>query len=326
MPQPTPTTSRQAATGSLRVVGIASCPVCAGTSGHPCLIKRAEGRDYSLVRCNGCRLVFVAPPPTDEELRRYYDHLWHEGQRPERTPEEVVDQQLREQRFRTRLRELSRLMAPGRILDVGCRDGLFLTLAQEAGWRACGVELVSSAAEQAKRRGLEVRIGNLEEVGWPDGSFDVVTVWHLIEHLKSPLPFLQTIRRVLKPSGLLALETPNVEGRAFRRDREQWEYLVPPQHLCYFGPRSLKVALERAGFRVVWQRVEGGTGVGLQLAKMGLRGTRFWLRQHYRYLKPLKSLYVALFGWIASVDDILVMYARPRHHPNTRLDTMMYSC
>lgn len=291
---------------------VASCPVCSGSSTQPCLVKRIDDNEYAFVQCPSCGLVFVSPAPTEEELRRHYEHLWSQGQRAERAAEEAVDQQLRHERFRQRLRELNQLSEPGRLLDVGCRDGVFLEVAREAGWRPSGVELVASAAEQARQRGCDVRAGTLEEANWPPGSFDAVTVWHLIEHLPSPLPLLQAIRRLLKPAGILAIETPNIESRAYRRDPLNWEYLAPPQHLCYFGPRSLAAALQRAGYEVVFQRSEGGTGLGRHLARAGLGGLRLWLRRHYGVLQPMRRLYLACWGWRAPVDDILIMFARPR--------------
>ncbi len=291
-----------------------ACPICEQQPVQALFVKRVEGRAYPLVRCPGCRLVFVATPPTEQELVQHHDQLWVRAQHQDLVQEEAIEQQFSEQRFRRRLDELARFVSPGRLLDVGCRDGLFLALARERGWHPSGVEEVRAAAEQAKQRSVEVFVGTLAEAHFPDASFDVVTLWHLIEHVTQPLLLLQEIHRLLKPTGLLAIETPNIESRAFHRHGPDWEYLVPPRHLCYFGPQSLKIALEHIGFTAVFLRCEGGTGVGRQLAQAGLGGGRLWLRKHYRSLQPLKALYLILFGWQAPIDDIVIMYARATPH------------
>jgi len=256
--------------------------------------------------------VFVAPVLTQAELERHYAHLWTEEQDPARASDLAIDRALEGRRFQRRLHEIQRFVSAGRLLDVGCKDGSFLTVARQRGWEPQGVELTPAAAQRAQHQRLPVVIGTLAAARFPAASFDVVTVWHLIEHLTQPVAFLQEIHRILKPTGLLAIETPNIDSRAFRRYGVDWEYLVPPQHLCYFGPQSLQFALEHTDYQVVFQRCEGGTGVGLQLAQAGLGGARLWLRKYYRWFHPLKVMYLALLGWAAPIDSILVMYARPK--------------
>ena len=286
------------------------CPLCNSPATDDVCVKTVDQRAYRLVRCSRCQLVFVADPPTADELRAYYDHLWREERDPQRRGEAFVDQQLRAQRFQRRLNELARLTTPGRVLDLGCKDGLFLALAQQRGWQPQGLELTVEAAQQAQQRGLPVAVGAVAELHWPEASFDVVTVWHLIEHVTDPLTLLRDIHRLLKPGGLLAIETPNIASRAFRHDGAAWEYLAPPQHLCYFNDQSLRHALTQAGYQPLQTRYEGGTGMGRQLAEAGLGGLRLWLRRHYRYLQSLRAIYVALFGWLAPTDDVLILYAR----------------
>src|ERR1039458_5907464 len=97
----------------------------------------------------------------------------------------------------------------GRMLDVGCGDGSVLKLAQELGWNAEGVDFDAQAVNTARRKGLSVRLGGLAKQRYPDESFDLVLMSHVIEHVHDPLATLREVRRVLRVGGTLAVTTPN---------------------------------------------------------------------------------------------------------------------
>lgn len=290
-----------------------SCPLCCATTVNPVGHKQVRETTYPLARCAQCCLVFVTGIPSPEALASHYAQEWAEAQHPSQAERRTVDQGIEAMRFRRRLKELSHWAAPpGRLLDVGCKDGAFLALAQARGWRVHGVELSHAAAAAAQARGVEVFVGTLEETPYAQGTFDVITLWHIIEHVPQPLELLRTVHRLLQPHGLIALETPNIGGRGFHRHGLEWEYLTPPAHLRYFGPRSLGYALGQAGFEVLKTRCEGGTGLGPRLTAVGLHGVRQWALDHYQWVWPLKRAYLALFGWLAPSDDIVIVYARKK--------------
>ena len=288
------------------------CPLCGASGAAPLGAKEVEAVSYPLARCAACALVFVTHVPAAAELQRYYDRLWAEESDPSRTEQTATVQGIEAARFQRRLSELSRLTLPGQLLDVGCKDGAFLCAAHSAGWTVAGVELSAAAAQPAHAAGLHVFVGALEAAPFAPGRFDVVTLWHIIEHVPRPLDLLRAIHRVLKPQGLLAIETPNIAGRGFRRHGLDWQYLTPPAHLRYFSTASLRAAFARTGYTVVAERFEGGTGVGPQLSRARLGGLRQWALAHYRWVWPLKRLYLALFGRLAPSDDIMIIHARKR--------------
>jgi len=286
------------------------CPVCGGESAQPLGCKRVETRDYTVTRCPQCQLVYITEMPTPHALEEHYERAWHEEHAPTRCHDAATDHGIERLRFQRRLRELGRWTPPGRLLDVGCKDGAFLLLARAAGWQVAGLELSASAAATAQHHGLDVCVGTLDEAPYADGSFDVVTMWHLLEHVPQPLTLLRRVAHLLKLRGVLALETPNVEGRAFHRQGVAWEYLVPPEHLRFFGPHSLSLALQLTGYELLEQRFEGGTGVGPVLSQVGLQRLRRWALAHYRVVWPLKRAYLALCGRLAPSDDLMIVYAR----------------
>ncbi|MGA7871733.1 MAG: class I SAM-dependent methyltransferase [Candidatus Binatus sp.] len=136
----------------------------------------------------------------------------------------------------------------GCVLDVGCGDGSVLKLAQELGWNAEGVDFDARAVETGRCRGLSVRLGRLAEQRYPDESFDLVLMSHVIEHVHDPLATLREIRRVLRMGGTLAVTTPNAGSWGHRHFGPNWRGLEPPRHLQIFNTNSLTALARRAGF------------------------------------------------------------------------------
>jgi SAM-dependent methyltransferase len=151
----------------------------------------------------------------------------------------------------------------GSLLDVGCATGSFLRVAQAKGWRCSGVEVSAFAAAEARERtGCDVFCGKLEDAPFDGGSFDVITMWDLLEHLPDPLDGLERARRLLKPSGLLLVNTPNENSLLRRMARLIYRgsagsitapvnRLYHRYHLYYFAAPTLGLLFRRAGLEVV---------------------------------------------------------------------------
>lgn len=155
-------------------------------------------------------------------------------------------------KFLANLRRL-RTLPSGRmtLLDVGCSSGAFLRSAVKLGFDAQGVEPAGRAAGAAQAAGLKVFHGLLHEAQFPDGSFDAITLLEVIEHLQSPLPLLQEIRRILKPGGILLIGTGNAASWSARAFRENWDYFKINKHgghVSFFNPASLEKLGRKAGF------------------------------------------------------------------------------
>lgn len=145
--------------------------------------------------------------------------------------------------------------ARGRLLDVGSGDGRFLAKMQRLGWDVTGVEPDAQATRIARERhGVRVIESELEEAGFSDVEFDVVTMSHVLEHLWNSAKVLEECWRVLKPGGKLVIVTPNLASLGHRLLREAWPHLDPPRHFVLFDTQGLKEEVEAAQFRV--QRVK----------------------------------------------------------------------
>lgn len=136
------------------------------------------------------------------------------------------------------------------LLDVGCGNGLYMDLARQAGWQVHGVDFDVHAVASAQARGLDVRLGGLEQVQDLLGSFDRLTCSHVLEHVHSPREWLLQMHAMLRPGGSLWLQTPNINALGHRRFGVHWLGLDPPRHLSLLTPKTLFKLLDECGFTV----------------------------------------------------------------------------
>ncbi len=207
-----------------------------------------ENNGHRYVRCRRCGLIARADIESAQAASEYQSDLYQQQQSSH-------DLERRSAIFRPALDELAALRQPGRLLDVGCGDGLFLKLAADQGWQSHGIELSPMAVQQARRRlgGPDGRI-ICDEVGqahFSDGYFDVVTLFNVLDQVTRPMDQLREIHRVLKPGGLLIVRVPNAAFHVTLLRR--WSALAPQLvvHLYSFSASTLRAALERAGFGAI---------------------------------------------------------------------------
>lgn len=223
-----------------------TCPVC-DVDDSVWVFDKAG---FDFVKCRHCGLLYVNPQLTAEVQDSIYkqsktaDH-WIKVQK--KTKEQTWN---KEKKYSPALDELRRIYPQGgRLLDVGCSIGQFLSLARDEGWDVKGVELNADAAAIARRNyGLTVHEKKLEEAGFADSEFDVVTLWGVFEHLTDPNGMLQSIRCVLKKDGLVLLFVPNGHSLIIRMTREHNSTVSGRAHLWYFTPETMDKILRQNGF------------------------------------------------------------------------------
>jgi SAM-dependent methyltransferase len=217
-------------------------------------------RSYTVVKCSGCGLLFVNPQPGDAELAELYAS--HDQGDQWRIHEEHFNRAIRQ--------EIVRLRQSGSLLDVGSGSGNFLGEMREAGFSVFGVERSESGWRYAtESHGLDVFHGPLEHFLQFDArrSFDVITLLNVLEHLRDPQGLLRALGRIASPGALLVLVVPDVRLHAilakirqlarskdpFWMDSEHQPIVAidPPYHLTCFEPRTLRLLLERCGYRTV---------------------------------------------------------------------------
>ncbi len=233
----------------------APCDLCSAPD--PGLLLNSPRLDGPLVRCWQCGLVYVG--------RRSQDFTFQaaDARRSEalagrvadlgivRIEVEEAERPLRLAAERERLIALQRHAPGGRLLDVGCALGSFLELAASR-FAAAGVEPDPGTSAQARASGLEVLTGAIDDVVAPADppGFDALTMFHVIEHLDSPQRALRQARSLLRPGGVVMIETPTVDCLWFRTAPRRWRQLIP-DHYFFFSRATLEALLRRCDFQPV---------------------------------------------------------------------------
>lgn len=212
----------------------------------------------NLVRCNACGLVYANPRLPETEIMQRYDSPLFFNQYLEnlRATPSTYDFDFIRSHYHIFLGLIEQFFAPGkRLLDVGCGPGFFIKAAEEAGWKAEGIEISSAASEYANNIvRVPVHKGKLEELNLSSDTYDLVTLNDILEHLVDPLGTLKEIHRILKREGVVILNTPdfNSLNRLFLGN--DWAVLSPAEHLYNFTQKTLMRMLSEANFQVLGVR------------------------------------------------------------------------
>lgn len=278
-----------------------SCNLCGANDSELVL----EGKDrlygiegmFPLVRCRHCGLIYLNPRPGLDEMARYYPSDYIAYYRAIEDEPSFLRRLDRRYGLHKRCREvIRRAGGPGRLLDVGCATGVFLDGMRLRGWTVTGVEINAKAAQYARERlGLEVFVGELEEAGYPDASFDVITLWDVLEHVRDPRWTLEEIGRILRPEGLLVLSLPNPDCLEARFFGPYWAGWDVPRHLYIFSLPVLERLLAETGFQI--QEVSSFTGRYHVL----VLSTQLWLAEHLASQRLRQLVLAVMRSWPARV-------------------------
>jgi len=204
---------------------------------------RFNGRQkqYELVRCPKCSLVWLKNPPSPSEMGDHY------GPDYDRT---IADAAKASTHWLPCRDELLRLKSGGSLLDLGCGSGGFLGAIKSPSWKLYGVEMSENAAKLARQRcGAEVYIGDVLDAPFPPNSFDAITCFNVFEHMYEPREVLCKVAEWLKPGGVFYTMMPNIDSAGARIFRSYWYALELPRHLFHFSPATLKMLARSVGLR-----------------------------------------------------------------------------
>lgn len=229
------------------------CDLCGG--GHLELMFMSRDRlfgidgEFPLVKCQDCGLIFISPRPSFAEMGRFY-------------PLEDYDLYQKAAGLRDRgLEELGRLhgprkgriekyQPPGTLLDIGFGDGSFLYFMKETGWEVTGIDFNEKMVEAAKKNGIKAIAGQLQDAGFKDGEFDVVTLWGVLEHVQSPRETIEEVSRITSDQALLVIYTQNAAAPEAKVLGSDWFIYEAPRHLYSFDSSTLSQLLASGGFKI----------------------------------------------------------------------------
>ncbi len=226
-----------------------NCPICSQEVKGTFL--QVDG--FPILRCHHCATDFVAPAPSDEQMKEYYDRAdWFEG--GERGGYVSYDVQTDEApAWLVRLMDtIEAKNASPSILDIGCAYGTHLSLAQQRGWQCFGVEPSLHARQIAQQRHKRIFVTEtIDEI--PPHKFDLVLMLEVIEHLSDPRPLFYKMfaEGQISPETVVAMTTPNARSWAAMADPAGWEFRHPPSHLTFYSGLTFKTLLQRLRFREI---------------------------------------------------------------------------
>jgi SAM-dependent methyltransferase len=217
--------------------------------------------EFDLMECHSCSIVFLFPFPSEAVLAALYSDGYHSHVNTSAASNPLVKAIRYGCLLPYRLRygiETGTLkpFGRGRLLDVGCGAGDYLAAMASLGWECSGIDVGETALSLAhgKVPGARLHRGSIESASFPRQAFEVVTLWHTLEHLPDPLKTLDRIHNLLAPEGRLLVAAPNIDSFEARVLGSRWLEMDLPGHLYYFSLKTLRALLERAGFECARSR------------------------------------------------------------------------
>ena len=231
-----------------------NCPVCNSSRFSDFL----EVEDYflsnevfSLKRCNTCGFVLTNPRPKENNLGLYYqseEYISHSSSKESFT--DKIYYSVRNYTIKQKFKLISKHVKDGKILDIGCGTGEFLNYFKAKGWNTTGIEPNETAREIAiKKHGLNVHFeAQLDKL--KKSSFEVITMWHVLEHVPDLSSRIKQLKSLIKENGILIIAVPNIDSKDAKTYGKFWAALDVPRHLYHFNQSTIKKLFEKFGFEL----------------------------------------------------------------------------
>lgn len=229
-----------------------ACYICGRTDGAVLL----HDPPFRVLRCAGCGLGYTSPRIAASRVHEIYSDAYFrsDSARDYGYTDYARDRRAYTRTFEKRADVIAPFVAPGgRILDVGCAAGFFLDVMRRRGHAVTGVEVSHGILRTARELFdlPDLHSGRLSDAPLAAGSYDLVTLWDVIEHLPDPLSELAIVHRLLREDGVLVLQTQDLSSRFARLLGRRWHHFKQAEHLYHFDPATVRALLSRAGFQVL---------------------------------------------------------------------------
>lgn len=222
------------------------CPLCASQQTYPHLSApdrfHLRSVAYQIFRCGDCRCVWLATPPSPDEMSHHYTQDYHRA---------IVSggEYKSGRRWRGHRQTIGQYKRGGKLLDVGCSSGSFLASMSSGDWELYGTEMDELTAKRAAAHsGATIFVGDTLKAPYPPNSFDLITCFDVLEHVYDPRRFLHQMQQWLKPGGIFFAKVPNIDSWESRVFGSYWFGLELPRHLYHFSPLTLKLLASELGF------------------------------------------------------------------------------
>lgn len=233
---------------------LSACPICKNNMFLPfltCKDYTASKENFNLVTCKSCAFVFTNPRPKQSEIGKYYqveNYISHTG-----TQSGLVNKLYhfaRKFTLQQKLKLVNSLSKKGSLLDIGCGTGNFLQVVKNDGWKVTGVEPDPSARKLA----IETCGETIHEEAFLNSiqnqKFDIITMWHVLEHVHELDQRIIQLKNLLQPGGRLIVAVPNCASKDAAHYKSYWGAYDVPRHLYHFKPADIKNLFEKNLFTV----------------------------------------------------------------------------
>ena len=239
-----------------------ACPLCGERKEKALFVKD----NFKVVRCTNCTLTYVNPRLDKKAIAESYN-------KNTISPKEYYLRSEAADRiaFKKRWKIIERFTSSrGRVLDIGCNIGIFLSVAKENGWDCYGIDINKSVEKECKQKGIKFAATTLERAKFKKEYFDVIILNDVIEHVHEPKKLMLLVKQFLKKGGIVFLVTPDIGSVTAKVMRRRWHHLKPDEHLTYFTQATMKRLLNDAGLSVLYaKRLGRERSLGIILEKAG---------------------------------------------------------
>jgi SAM-dependent methyltransferase len=230
------------------------CQVCGGKDLREFLQLRdffLSQEEFTLLKCLNCGLLHTTPRPAMEKVGSYYnseDYTSHNSTKL--SLKNILYRQARNYALSRKLKMIAKYVLPGKMLDIGSGTGEFLNFCKKSGWETMGVEPNKAVREfSISNYGLKI-LDSETSLRTGNDSFDVISMWHVLEHLENPEEQFELNNGLLKENGLLVVALPNYESWDAQHYGKFWAAYDVPRHLFHFTEKSVLTLAQKTGFKV----------------------------------------------------------------------------
>ena len=288
------------------IINITICPICSSSKTS----KAFDAVDHFSTRetfptndCKSCGFRFTNNFPSEDSIGRYYDSPDYISHSDSKTG--FINRLyhfFRKQMLKKKVNLVSKYVAPRqkdniRLLDIGSGTGYFLNAAKEKGYTVTGIEKDTNAREQAITNfGLDIKdeqsLWNIE-----NESFDVITLWHVLEHMENLNEVVAKIKSILKPDGVVIIALPNHNSHDAKKYKGYWAAYDIPRHLWHFTPDTVEKLLGKHQFNIIKQKTMPLDAFYISMLSEKYRGSG-------SLMQYIKAIVVGTVGYLRSLSDI----------------------
>ena len=231
------------------------CPWCGSAKAQINLWLKDEfltKEDFHICECLNCGLLYTMPRPSKEKIGEYYkseEYYSHQENNKGFIPK--LYEKVKKVNLKHKYELATKGIQTGKLLDIGCGVGDFLHTAETHGWQCVGVEPSEDAKAIARQRTNAELLSSEDQEQLPDASFDVITMWHVLEHVDDLRWQVTQLQRLIKPNGRIAIALPNYKSYDGQYYKEHWAAYDVPRHLSHFNRQTITKILTTNNLKLI---------------------------------------------------------------------------